>query len=455
MTSFISPGNNKKLHPAFSGLNDRQVTALYKEDHIRQLEPGECLFSEGDMDENTYLIINGEIQIQQIRQGLIYPLTQIDNSGHIARDMFSNQGQRSAMAIVKQPVTTLVFDDTTLNAMDKELQAVLFCNLGKSLSHEINTLYATQADVLHKNTYLSHHLATLLRGNSSQYEDSPAVKNLLKRVPKLPPYASQLTIMLMSEDASAKDVTGLARLDPSLTGAILKTVNSAYYGLSQKVIDVHHATLLLGFNQVYQVIINLGIQKTMPKTGQFKRLQSHSVLISILCFEISLATRQGNAPVMNTIGLLHDIRKSVLLLLIKQNPKLAFFISLLDPARIGAMLLENWEIPQEIYSVLAYQKYPESLPPEMIPEASRKPVSILYLAHLCQEYLAGNSRLSTCFLHDYFEELGIREKTLDTFIDKQLLPAINKRLSTYPTDVQEFMAAASNTCDKESLTENH
>lgn len=432
------------MHQAFSGLNDRQIGTFYSDKSTRHLQPGESLFSEGEQDVNTYLIVSGLIQVQQTREQVIYPLTQIYGNGHISPDIFSDHGIRNASAIAQQPVTAIVINELFLQGIDQDIQIILYRNLQRSLTCDINTLHTANAQNQYKIAQMSQELTGMLLGKSDQYSGSAAVQNLLKRVPKLPPYASQLTGLLLSDDVSARDVTELAKLDPSLTGAVLKTVNSAYYGLSQKVSNFHHAALLLGFNQIYQVILNLGIQKTMPDTGQFKRLQAHSVLISILCFEISQATRSGNGPVMNTIGLLHDIGKSVLLLLISQNPKLAFFISLLDPARIGAMLLNMWEIPEEIVHSLEYQKYPELLPPEMIPESCRRQVSILYLAHLCLDQLSGKAKPgnTTVFLRDYLEELGIREKNVEDFVSISLLPSIKKRLPTYPAEVQTLFTNA-------------
>ena len=158
---------------------------------------------------------------------------------------------------------------------------------------------------------------------------------------------------------------------------------------------------------------------------------------------------------MNTIGLLHDIGKSVLLLLISQNPKLAFFISLLDPARIGALLLQNWEIPDAIYETLEYQKYPELLPPDAIPESCRKKVAILHLAHLCEAKLNGKAEttLASPFLGDYFKLLGIRESELTEFVDKKLLTSVKKRLPTYPVEIQEFFTRASSSTESQPTTD--
>jgi len=450
--ALVDTKNTKKLHPAFNGMNDRQIAAIYREDRISMLQPGDILFREGESNDSLYLVIRGELHIKQGKGDVETAITDIVGPGHITADMFTLRDKRSAIASASTPTTLLTIDSTALRATDAEIKSVLFQNLSRQQSLEGNFLLSEKTTLRDMNEHLSKQVQGALN-KSSSYAGSSAIQGLLVRVPKLPPYASQLTGLLMSEDVSAKEVAELARRDPSLTSAVLKRVNSAYYSLNQKVTDFQHASLLLGFNQIYQVILGLGIQKTMPNTGQFKRLQTHSILISVLSFEISQATQSGNGPIMNTIGLLHDIGKSVLLLLISQNPKLAFFISLLDRDRVGALLLQNWEIPEAIYQPLEYQKYPESLPPEFIPDECRKKAAILYLAHLCHDYLAGTpeQKIPTTFLADYLKLLGIRETSVEDFVRKALLKCVAKRMPTYPRDVQDFFHNAPGLSPKDTL----
>src|SRR5690606_13656648 len=96
-----------------------------------------------------------------------------------------------------------------------------------------------------------------------------------------------------------------------------------------------------------------------------------------------------SAPLLSTVGLLHDIGKSVILLLKYQHQNMAFLLNLLDPGMIGALLLREWQIPEEIAVVLEYQNYTTLMPPESIPDEYRINTSVLHLAHLCSDYIAG------------------------------------------------------------------
>jgi hypothetical protein len=50
--ALVDTKNTKKLHPAFNGMNDRQIAAIYREDRISMLQPGDILFREGESNDS-------------------------------------------------------------------------------------------------------------------------------------------------------------------------------------------------------------------------------------------------------------------------------------------------------------------------------------------------------------------------------------------------------------------
>jgi HD-like signal output (HDOD) protein len=254
-------------------------------------------------------------------------------------------------------------------------------------------------------------------------------------------YASRLAVMLLDENVSTRKVAELAKEDPSLVGAVLKTVNSAYYAFQSKVSDFQHAVLLLGFNQVYQLVMDMGVRTTMPKTSEFRELQFHSMVVSLIGFEISQLCNVKKAVVISTIGLLHDLGKSVILLLKRRHSKMSLLIDMLDHPKVGSLLLKEWNIPDEVSQSLQYQCYPEWLPPERIPKEWRENVTTLYIAHLCHDYLWGKSEneLSTAFLGEYMDVLNLPERSIAELVQNKVLPALNKKLNTFPENVRHFL----------------
>jgi HD-like signal output (HDOD) protein len=441
MASVVATESKKYKHPAFEGLSDSQLIAVYSIGSVRTINAGGFLFKEGDIDLATYLIFKGSVQIQTNGKDQAGQIAVFRQGDSVPRMLFLKDQRRTASAVALEPLMAFVFDETSLNGLHDQIQLTIYKNLDKLSGFRINDLIINQIALSHRNTCLTSELADFLRARTQQYASSKTIQGFLKRVPRLPVYASRLAVMLLDENVSTRDVAELAKLDPSLVGMVLKTVNSAYYGFRHEISNFQHAVLLLGFNQIYQMIVDIGVRSTMPKTREFRQLQFHSVMVSVIGFEICQLSRVRNGALVSTIGLLHDIGESVILLLRQRNPKMAFLIDLLDHTKIGSLLLKEWNIPGVVCDSLEYQCYPELAPPEIIPEEYRKNVAALYMAHLCYEYLLGKSEsdLPTGFLGEYMDVLQCPERSVGEFVEKKLFPSLNKRLKTFPQAVQNFL----------------
>jgi len=79
------------------------------------------------------------------------------------------------------------------------------------------------------------------------------LRSIVRKITELPTLPQVVTVILSlidSPDSSAEDINKVMEKDPSLVGKILKLVNSAYYGLPNKVNSVRQAIVILGFTTV-------------------------------------------------------------------------------------------------------------------------------------------------------------------------------------------------------------
>lgn len=432
--------SRKYRHPAFDGLSDTQINAVYNIGNARTLAAGETLVAPNGKARRHVLVLKGSLELRVMSSAGPVMTGVLEQGDLLAAAPAAAYGEVELGAVAREALAVLEFDESELSRLPENLQAVLYRNLHRLAAERLRHLTLNRLEQIRHYAGLTGELGNLLADRTRPYEESPTIRELLSKVPRLPPYATKLTLLLQNDNVSTRDVVELARLDPSLTGMVLKTVNSAYYGLSHKVSNFQHAALLLGFNQIHQIIINAGLRNTMPKTAEFLQLQFHSVMISALSFEICQVAGLRNGPLVGTLGLLHDIGRSVILLLQKQNPKLAFFLGLLDHAKIGAMLLREWQIPGEICDSLEYQSYPELVPPQAVPEEYRHNVAVLYLAHLCFDYLWDEkNRTPATFAMDYLRQLKLNGRTVAAFVEQSLLPSMLRRLNTFPQSVQNFL----------------
>jgi HD-like signal output (HDOD) protein len=193
---------------------------------------------------------------------------------------------------------------------------------------------------------------------------SELIQGIIKKIPKIPSHRHAILSKLMNENTSIQEVTDSVQRDPALVGMILKTVNSSYYGLAQKISDVHHAIIYLGFNNVYQLIVSQTIKSVIENNAEFDNIQSHATLIAIIGHEVSKLSKKSRPMTIMTTGLLHDIGKAVIFLLKNKYTNIQELFAMLDDATIGARLLQSWGLPEQIYDVIEQHRLPEFCPPE-------------------------------------------------------------------------------------------
>ncbi|MFH1091374.1 MAG: HDOD domain-containing protein, partial [Pseudomonadota bacterium] len=258
---------------------------------------------------------------------------------------------------------------------------------------------------------------------------------------RLPAFASSLVVKLLDENVSPGEVSEMVKEDPALVALVLKTVNSPFYGFKKSISDIHHAIVLLGFNEVYQLVVAEGVSRTMPDTPIYRQLQMHSLAVSHLAFAVSQESGLSRPAQAATVGLLHELGRSIIRLLKDKNPNLAMLLDGLDPAQIGALLLKEWNLPEVVWRCIEYQFHPEFSPPTLIPPDIRDSVAVIYLSHLCHDRLRERpySSLPTVFLDDYKKVLGWEGLSLDDVIQKRLLPSLTKKINTFPASFRSLI----------------
>lgn len=438
--SSASTSIKKHPHPAFAGLSDKALVAFYSLGTSENAEADSFLLRPGDKAADCFLILSGQAQLQLS--------TDTGDSGCVLAAgsclpaaLYLRAGTSAFALRAVSTLSVLRFNETALGGLDPEVQLPILRNLGALYAQSAAMLMQSQLTQMSSQQVFARQLLEELQDDLNYYSASKPIVELLRKLPRLPSYATRLTQVMSDPNFSTKEAFETAKLDPSLTASVLKTVNSSAYGLKHKVMDFQHAFVLLGFQQIQQIIMNQGIQSVMPKTPEFQQLQLHCVMVSALCQEIALTVKQGNPAILGTIGLLHDIGKSVILLLKREHANLAFLINLLDADLIGNMLLREWEIPQDIHGCMQYQSLPYRAPPYVIPDAHRVNMAVLYLAHLCFDFLMEKplEPRHLRFCADYLRVLGSSATTLEGFMRDELLPSVQGRMNGLPKVIQNFL----------------
>ncbi|MBW2437016.1 MAG: HDOD domain-containing protein [Desulfobacterales bacterium] len=71
----------------------------------------------------------------------------------------------------------------------------------------------------------------------------------------IPPVAAQIMALAEDENSAMSDIADLIIHDPSITASILKICNAAYFGLSRRVDSVRDAIVLLGLDEIIELVL--------------------------------------------------------------------------------------------------------------------------------------------------------------------------------------------------------
>ncbi|MFO7760944.1 MAG: HDOD domain-containing protein [Thermodesulfobacteriota bacterium] len=155
----------------------------------------------------------------------------------------------------------------------------------------------------------------------SYLPDEKKVKAVLSRelkdLPSLPAVVLKLLKISSSAESSAGELVKLVETDPAITARILKVVNSAAYGFSRKIDSIKHAVVLLGFDKMRTLALEISVFEQMVRPGEssgfdLKFFWQHC--LSVACLSRAIAEEKGHPDPerLYIAGLLHDIGKMIL-----------------------------------------------------------------------------------------------------------------------------------------------
>jgi len=209
-------------------------------------------------------------------------------------------------------------------------------------------------------------------------------KDLLEIVEKMPafPQSVHRVIELTSDiNSDPRALVEVIEHDPILIMKILKMVNSAYFGLAEKITSVNHAVVYVGINTIKNLALSTATLGVLPRTNKagfdMDAFLLHSLSTAIIA---RIIARRLNIPERETFdfflsGLLHDFGKIVfahfmpndfkrVLQMVKEEGLHLYEaeqnIFAADHTQIGALLGEKWNLPVHLISCIRNHHYHDS-----------------------------------------------------------------------------------------------
>ncbi len=202
------------------------------------------------------------------------------------------------------------------------------------------------------------------------------IRDLLQgyELPSFPANVMKVLNMLRDPDESMSAIAKAIKSDPGMHVMVLKTVNSAAFGLTKKISNIQHATMLMGRSRLETLILPLGVRKSIPQID-FPCINLRSFWLASArraCLADALAaylhpTTRNEAF---TSGLLQDMAIPVIISCIKNDycgtidewnsdyetrlDQLEQGIMGYDHQTVGALMAQEWNLPEYLINAIHY-----------------------------------------------------------------------------------------------------
>ncbi len=182
-------------------------------------------------------------------------------------------------------------------------------------------------------------------------------------IPPCPAVLTGLIAEMRNDDPDFPKIAKLIGVDVALAATMLKTVNSPFYGLPQKVNSIPQSLALLGLRNVSHLITRLLLQQAFPmgnSTAMEDYWESSSKIAAILAW-LARKTGKLDRDEAYTYGLFRDCGIPLMMLNFENHAALTEAAAI-DPARVlseieidklgtdhatmGHALAESWHLSQ-------------------------------------------------------------------------------------------------------------
>ena len=200
----------------------------------------------------------------------------------------------------------------------------------------------------------------------------------ISEVSSLPTVAIRIMEVANHHASDAEDLFQAVQFDAALAMRIMRTVNSSYYALANKVADLKLAITLLGFKEIRNLALTAYVAQLFKKGtghGPYTRegLWNHLIGVGVIARLIAETCRKVPPREAYLAGLLHDLG----LILIDQYLHKPFCEVLdglaedvpvcdveseilgFNHAELGHYVAAQWHLPEHLTSAICYHHVPE------------------------------------------------------------------------------------------------
>jgi HD-like signal output (HDOD) protein len=193
-------------------------------------------------------------------------------------------------------------------------------------------------------------------------------EELLKGI-QIPP-KPQLLIDIREAYPEINKIAALISQDASLSAAVLKTVNSPFFGLPRKITSIQQAAILLGLNSVQNIVTSLTLRAAMSRevSIDIENFWQVSMDVALIASAIAKRLRIITPDEAYTLGLFHNsgvpllahkfsnydkVQKNAYSQPDGNLPAYERQVLGMDHAVVGFHVCKTWNLPEDIGIAIA------------------------------------------------------------------------------------------------------
>lgn len=208
-----------------------------------------------------------------------------------------------------------------------------------------------------------------------------AINAQIEAFPALPATVTKVMAVTADPESSANDLMQAILPDQAMCSAILKVANSAFFGVPREVSTMERAVVVLGFEEIRNIVIGKAIFACFPKMNRESR-----ATVSLFwehAFTCGLAAKiiggqlHFSPSELFIAGLIHDIGKLAMFIafpneypILRELSGPSHYSNTTEEERsftvghdqVGLQLAEKWLLPQQLAMAIGYHHKPQEAP---------------------------------------------------------------------------------------------
>jgi HD-like signal output (HDOD) protein len=193
-------------------------------------------------------------------------------------------------------------------------------------------------------------------------------------LPTLPTIYSALTELIDNPRATPEDAARVIATDQATAFKILRSANSAFYGLNGRIDTISQAIIHLGFNEIKNLVAAISIVNMFKRHSNIDNFcpvdfWAHSIGVGVMTRFIGQVIGLGNVENFFLAGILHDLGKLIFVeyakneyieaLRIAEEKRIPLkdaemMVLGIDHTFAGELLTDRWKLPVSIKQAIRY-----------------------------------------------------------------------------------------------------